>query len=142
MKTVYRYWAALVLLAILLQIGFAGYGAFFVANAVDDGVVDQDKFDDGFGLHVGFGYLVVLLSLILLLIALAANVGKWRVGASGILVPLLILQVVLAWIGEAVPAIGFFHPVNALVVLGVSAWIVKTSWHADRAAPSVGAPSV
>jgi hypothetical protein len=141
-KTVYRYWAALVLLAILLQIGFAGYGAFFVANAVDDGVVNQDKFDDGFGLHMGFGYLVVLLSLILLLIAVAANVGKWRVGASGILFPLLILQVVLAWIGEAVAAIGFFHPVNALVVVGVSAWIVKSTWHGDRAAAAVGTPSV
>jgi hypothetical protein len=138
---VYRYWAALVLLAVLLQIGFAGYGAFFVANAVDDGVVNEDKFDDGFGLHVGFGYLVVLLTLVLLLIAVAANVGKWRVGASGILFPLLILQVVLAWIGESVAALGFIHPINALLIVGLTGWIVKSTWHGERTAAPV-APGV
>jgi tellurite resistance protein TehA-like permease len=141
-NTVYRYWAALVVLAVLLQIGFAGYGAFFVANAVDDGVVDEKKFDDGFGLHVGFGYLVLLLTLVLLLIALAANAGKYRVGPSGILFPLLIVQVLLAYLGESVPALGFIHPINALLILGLSGWIAKSAWHGDRAAPSVAAPGV
>jgi hypothetical protein len=134
---VYRYWAALVLLAILLQIGFSGYGAFFVAHEVDKGVVNQDKFDDGFGLHAGFGYLVLLLGLILLLIAVAANVGTWRVGSAGILFPLLIVQVILAWIGFEVPAIGFFHPVNALVIFALSAWIVKSTWRAETSAAPV-----
>ena len=60
MQTLYRYWAWIVFAAVCLQVGFAGYGAFYVANAVDDGTVDEDKFMDGFGLHAGFGYLVVL----------------------------------------------------------------------------------
>ena len=53
MKIVYKWWAALMLAAVVLQVGFAGYGAFFVAGKVDgDGkTVDEDTFMDGFGLH-------------------------------------------------------------------------------------------
>lgn len=133
MQTVYRYWAWIVVAAVVLQIGFAGYGAFFVANAVDDNPVNQDKFDDGFGLHSGFGYLVVLLTLVFLLIAFAARVGKRRIIQNAVLFVLLIVQVLLAWFGFAVPAIGFFHPLNAFVILGLSGSMAWTSWR-ERAA--------
>ena len=38
----------------ILQIGFAGYGAFYVASKVDgDGkTIDEDAFIDGFGIHM------------------------------------------------------------------------------------------
>jgi hypothetical protein len=138
-QSVYRYWAWIVFIAVCLQIGFAGYGAFFVANAVDDNPVNQDKFDDGFGLHVGFGYLVVLLVLVFLLIAFAARVGKQRLIKNAVLFGLLILQVVLAWIGEAVSAIGFFHPINALLIFGLSGSMAWTYWRSPTAsvAPAV-----
>ena len=32
MQTVYKWWAGVILGAVVLQIGFAGYGAFYVAN--------------------------------------------------------------------------------------------------------------
>jgi hypothetical protein len=133
-QAVYRYWAGLVFLLVVVQIGFAGYGAFYVANKVDDNPVNQDKFDDGFGLHAGFGYIVVLAVLLFLLIAFAARVGKQRLIRNAVLFGLLILQVILAWIGAAVPAIGFFHPVNALLIFGLSGSIAWASWRGTAAA--------
>ena len=48
----------------IAQIAFAGYGAFYSADKVADAAIDEDTFDDGWGLHVGFGYLVFLMTLI------------------------------------------------------------------------------
>jgi hypothetical protein len=127
-QSVYRYWAWIVFIAVCLQIGLAGYGAFYVANAVDDNPVNEDKFEDGFGLHMGVGYLIVLLVLVYLLIAFAARVGKARIIKNAILLGLLILQVILAWVGSEVPAIGFFHPLNALLIAGLTGSMAWTFW--------------
>jgi len=140
MKALYKFWAWIVFAAVCLQVGFAGYGAFFVANAVDDNPVDEDKFEDGFGLHAGFGYLVGLLILLYLLIAFAAKVGKPRLIRNGALFGLWILQVALAWIGFAVPAIGFFHPVNALLIFGLSGAMAWSYWQESKAGAPVAAP--
>jgi hypothetical protein len=144
MKAVYKYWAWIVFAAVCLQIGFAGYGAFYVANKVDDGIVDQDGFEDGFGLHMGFGYLVVLMILVFLLIAFAAKVGRQRIIRNAVLFGLGILQILLAWIGGSVPAVGFFHPVNALLIFALSGSLAWTTWQAAKAgaaAPAEPAPT-
>ncbi len=142
MQTLYKWWAGLLLVAVVLQVGFAGYGAFFVAGKVDgDGkTVDEDTFMDGFGIHAGFGYLVILLGLIFLVIGVVAGIGKWRLGRHGVLFGLLTLQVLLAWFGFEVPAIGFFHPVNALAIFALSGYIAWSGWRVTDAAP-VTAPA-
>jgi len=127
-EVVYRVWAAIMTAAVLLQIGFAGYGAFYVANKVDDAPVNDDTFMDGWGMHSGFGYLVVLIGLIFLLIALAARVGRPRVLRTLGLFGLLILQVLLAWFGFEIPFIGVFHPINAFLILGLSASLTYEAW--------------
>jgi heme A synthase len=121
-RTILRYWLWLMLALVILQIGFAGYGAFDTADKVSNGSVDEKAFEDSFGLHTGFGYLIVLGGLITLLIALAARPGRQRVlHALGIFI-LLIIQVLLAWTGGAVPAIfGALHPINAMLILGAVA---------------------
>jgi Family of unknown function (DUF6220) len=129
MTAVYRWWSWLVVLAILVQVGFAGYGAFDVANKAEDGTVDSDSFDDSWGLHLGFGYLVVLLGLILLVITLIARPGRRRVWRIAILAGLLVIQVILAWIGESVPGLGFLHPINAFVILGLATWNAREAWN-------------
>jgi hypothetical protein len=129
--SVFRVWAWIVWVAIIVQIGFAGYGAFFVASEVEDSTIDEDKFMDGFGIHSGFGYLVVLFGLILLLLAFAARIGKQRLLPVAGLFGLLIVQVLLAWFGFEVPAIGFFHPINAVVLAGISYWIASTNWKGE-----------
>jgi|SRR5215211_5345227 len=130
MTTVYRWWSWLVALAVVVQVGLAGYGAFYVANKVEDETVDEDKFEDGFGAHIGFGYLVVLTGLLLLVITLIARPGRRRVWRVVILAGLLVVQVILAWIGESVPALGFLHPINALVLFGLSVWNAWEAWNA------------
>ena len=121
-RTILRYWLWLMLALVILQIGFAGYGAFDTADKVSNGSVDEKAFEDSFGLHIGVGYLIVLGGLITLLLALAARPGRQRVlHALGIFV-LLIVQVLLAWTGGAVPAIfGALHPINAILILGAVA---------------------
>jgi hypothetical protein len=127
-EAVYRVWSLIVVAAVLLQIGFAGYGAFYVANKVDDNPVNDDTFMDGWGLHSGFGYLVVLLGLVFLLIALGSRGGRQRTLRVLGLFGLLILQVLLAWFGFEIPFIGFFHPINAFLILGLSGSIAYQAW--------------
>jgi hypothetical protein len=135
-RSVYRYWSWLIFATVVLQIGFAGYGAFYVAHKVDKGTVNQDKFDDGWGLHAGFGYLVVLLILIGFFIALAAGIRGRRLGRAGALFGLGILQILLAWFGFEVPVIGFFHPVNALLIFGLSGSIAWSEWRVAGVQPA------
>ena len=125
MSAVYKYLAGILFLAILVQIGFAGYGAFSVAGDVDGGTVNEEQFEDGFGHHAGFGYLVVLLALILLVVSL---IGRIRIKHTLILVGLLIVQVLLAWFGFEVPWIGFFHPINAVLLAGLSGYLAMSGW--------------
>ena len=134
METVYRYWAWLVFGAVVLQVGFAGYGAFYAANKIDENAsIDEDTLMDGWGLHAGVGYLVVLLALIFLIVAFVARVGRQRLIRTGVLFALLILQVLLAWFGFEAPVIGFFHPVNALVIFALSGTLAWTSWRMPTA---------
>jgi hypothetical protein len=133
---VYRYWSWLVFATVVLQIGFAGYGAFYVVEKADKGTVNEDKVEDGFGLHLGFGYLVVLLILVAFLIALAGGIRGRRLGRAGGLLALGIIQIPLAWIGGSAPAIGFFHPVNALLIFALSGSIAWSVWRETETAPA------
>jgi hypothetical protein len=125
MSAVYKYLAGILFLAIVVQIGFAGYGAFSVAGDVDGGTVNEEQFEDVFGLHAGFGYLVVLIGLILLVVSL---IGRIRIKHTLILLGLLILQVLLAWFGFEVPWIGFFHPINAVLIAGLAGYLTVSEW--------------
>jgi hypothetical protein len=140
----YKWWAGLLLVAVVLQVGLAGYGAFYVAHKVDgDGKsIDTDGFEDGFGIHMGFGYIVWLLGIAFLVIGVIAGIGRWRLGRHGVLALLLTLQVILAWIGSGVPAIGFFHPVNALLIFTILLWVVHDTWRVKAAAqPAAAVPT-
>jgi hypothetical protein len=124
----FRYWAWIVYAAVIVQIGFAGYGAFDVAGSVEDSTVDEDQVSDAFGLHLGLGYLILLSSLVLLILAFLSRGGRQRVTHSAILFGLMILQVLLAWFGYEAAVIGFFHPINAVALAGLSFWIAWKAW--------------
>lgn len=143
MRTVYWIWSMVVLVMVVLQIAFAGYGAFYAAHKLEDeGSSITDKtFEDGFGIHIGFGYLLWLAVMVFLVIGVIAGVGKWRLGKHGVLALLLTLQILLAWFGGSVPAIGGLHPLNAFVILALSFSIVWDGWQARKAASSAVAPA-
>ena len=133
LRTIYRYWTALLLLAVLVQIGAAGYGAFNAAEKVDPGPLREDSFDDGFDFHNGFGYIIFLGSLILLLLALGGRLGKQRV-LQALAAPVLVaIQIVLAWAGEDHPVVGIFHPLVALLIAGLTGSLAFAAWRRVRA---------
>jgi len=142
-RTVYWVWSMVVLVMVVLQIGFAGYGAFYAAHKLsDEGSSITDKtFEDGFGIHIGFGYLVWLSVMVLLVLGVIAGVGRWRLGKHGVLALLLTLQVVLAWGGESSPVVGVFHPLNAFVILFLILSIVWDGWQARKAGSAAVAPA-
>ena len=131
MRTVYWAWSMILTAAIVVQIGLAGYGAFYAANKLDDegATIDDDTFMDGFGFHAGFGYLVILLGLIFLLIGIAAGIGKWRLGRQGAALPPALHPALarLDRVRAAVP-VGFLHPINAMLILALSSWISWDEW--------------
>jgi hypothetical protein len=146
--TIYRYWLTLIWLAVVAQIAGAAYGAFYSAEKLGDQkgsdehkIISEKVFDHGFGFHTGFGYLIFLGAVVLLLLALAARLGKRRILWS-LAVPLIVaLQIVLAWISEDVHAIGILHGINALVIFGLTGAMTGKAWREARAASPVAAPA-
>ena len=140
MTAVYKFWAAIVSLGVVVQVGLAGYGSFYVAHTIDNNepkAITEKGFEHGFNPHAGLGYLVVLAGIILLVIAAIGRQGGRRLKRTGLLAGLLVLQVILAWVGFGVPALGFLHPVNALLIVGLSLMITVDAWgwrHGEPAA--------
>lgn len=140
MRTVYWVWSMILFAAVIVQIGLAGYGAFYAANKLEDegSTIDEDVFIDGFGFHAALGYLLLLAGLIFLVIGLIAGIGKWRLGRHGLLFLLLFVQLWLAWIGFELPfPVGFLHPVNAMLIAGISGWVAWDEWQLRRAREAV-----
>ena len=130
-RGVYRVWVLILFLAVVVQFGAAGYGAFYTDTKVSNDATNsasQAQFDHGFTFHVVFGYLIFLFSLLLLLFALAARLGRGRVLLALALPLLVFLQIVLARIGDGTPAVGVFHPVNGLVIAGISGYLAHNAW--------------
>jgi uncharacterized protein DUF6220 len=140
-RAIFRYWLWLLLALVVLQIALAGFGAFDVAEkAASEGAsVDEESIDDSWGLHIGFGYLVLLASLIAFVLALVARVGRQRVLHTLGIFGLVIVQILLAWFGSEVPIIGTLHPLNAFLILGAVGTLAMREWRGDLAA-TAGAP--
>lgn len=133
LRTIFRYWLWLMALAVVVQIGFSGIGAFGALDEATAGSVDEDTFLDQFSLHAALGTFLVLGGLLTLLLALAARAGKQRVLQSLGLFVLLIVQMILGWSGSELPAVlGFLHPINALLILGAAASLAAREWRGDR----------
>jgi hypothetical protein len=139
LRTIYRYWIAILFLAVIAQIAGAAYGAFYAAQKLGDQkgsdetkMISEKVFDHGFGFHTGFGYLIFLGAIVLLLLALAARLGKRRVLLALVLPVLVAVQIVLAWISESTHAVGILHGINALVVFGFTGWLAREAWWGAR----------
>jgi hypothetical protein len=133
-RAAYRYGTVIVFLAVLAQVGAAGYGAFYTANKLQDkgDTLSHEGFDHGWDFHSGFGYIVVIAMIVLLLLGLAAKLGKPRIYLPTALAIAGIVQVLLAWLGEHVPGLGFLHPINALVIFAMSGAAAHMAWRHER----------
>jgi hypothetical protein len=148
LRTIYRYWTALLFLAVIVQIGAAAYGGFYSVQKLEDqSGSDESKsitekvFDHGWGFHTAFGYIIFLAALILLVLALAARLGKRRVLFALVVPVAVVVQIVLAWVSGSVAAIGFLHGINALVVFGLTGSLAGQAWWGTRRPAATSAPT-
>ncbi len=145
LRTMYRYWIALIFLAVVAQIAAAAYGGFYAADKLGDQkgsdeqkMINEKVFDHGFGFHTGFGYAIFLGAVVLLLLALAARLGKRRILLALAVLVAVAVQIVLAWISEGVHGVGILHGINALVIFGLTGSMAGQAWWGTRK-PAAGA---
>jgi hypothetical protein len=127
---IYRVWVTILTAAVVLQIFFAGYGAFDAVHKLDkDGsTIDQDGFNASFDPHIAAGYFIWLGGIIFLLISFGTRTRSKIYRALGV-AGLLTLQILLAWIGYGVPYVaGGLHPINAFIILGFLGSITYREW--------------
>jgi Family of unknown function (DUF6220) len=144
-RGIYRVWATILTAAVVLQIFFAGYGAFDTVDKASNGTVDENSLEDSFGAHIGFGYLIFLGTLVFLLISFGTRDRRRIYRALGV-VGLVMLQIVLAWGGSGAPYVaGGLHPLNAFIILGFLSSITYREWKGRRdmaeAVPATATPA-
>src|SRR5437764_15259450 len=132
LRAIYKFWMTLIALAVVVQIGAAGYGAFHAANGLKDkgDTFKHSQWDHGWSFHTGLGWITVYAILIALLLALVARVGRPRIWFQLGLAVAGVLQVVFALAGENQPWVGILHPLNAFVILGLAGQIAAREWRA------------
>jgi hypothetical protein len=138
-RNAYRWLTSVLFVAVVVQVGLAGYGAFNAIHKAENASVSKKTIEDGFGAHAAVGTLIVLVMLLLLVVALAGRLGPAAVKWSGTLLVLGIVQMVLGVVSTSVPVLGFLHTVNALAIYAAAALLAHRTWTQHRA--SVGAPA-
>ena len=135
MRSIYRYLTAVIFVGVLVQVGAAGYGAFYTSNKLQDkgDSLGHKAFDHAWSFHGAFGTILVLAMIILLLLGLAGRLGRpaiwWPLG----LAVAGVVQIFLAGLGTSVPALGVLHPLNALAIFALSGLIAHRAWRKVRA---------
>jgi hypothetical protein len=128
MRETCKYLTSLLFVAVVVQVALAGYGAFYAVDKSDDnGSVSKDAVEHGFNAHAALGTIIVVL-ILLLVVAAAARLGRPWVQWSAGLFGLGIVQILLAWLGSAVAALGFLHSVNALAIYAAAALLAHRAW--------------
>jgi len=98
--------------AILVQVFLAGLAIFGAT--------------DGFGLHIEFGYTVIgLMTLGVLLTAVAGGLPRWDIGLSLLLLVLYVVQTALPAARVSAPVLAALHPVNAIVLFALGTIIAR-----------------
>ena len=118
---------SLFFVGVIVQFFLVGYGLFDMKHGA---TIDNAKSLDA---HRGVGFLLSDLGagLILILVLLAwpqrRLLLRWIVLAA-----LAFVQGILATVGFNHWVIGMFHPVNALILLGLSGWLAHYAWRTRK----------
>jgi hypothetical protein len=123
-----RFFAPLILLAMIVQFFLAGEGIFGALK--HSGKLEDDKILDP---HRGLGFILTTpVPVLFLIVALLAWHSDRKVRWISILLPfLLFAQDPLAWGGRWT---GGLHPVNGVLLLGLFGWLSGRLWHGRSAA--------
>jgi hypothetical protein len=129
MRDAFKYLTSLLFLAIVVQVGFAGYGAFNAIDKADDGKsVTKHQIENGFDPHGILGTVLVAIMLILVIVALAGRIGGLLTRLSVVILVLGLLQMFFAYLGTVSAPLGFLHGINALAIYGAAAFLAHRAW--------------
>lgn len=123
-----KYVTTLFVVGVVVQFFLVGYGLFAMKHGA---TIDNAKSLDA---HRGFGFILTDLGAILFLVlALLAWPKPRRLLWLWILLALLsFVQGILASAGFKHWGVGMLHPVNALILLGLSVHLARYAWRHER----------
>lgn len=127
-RTVHLALAWLLVAGLIVQVFLAGLGVF--------------KGPASFETHRGWGYMLELLPLFLLIVGLVARLGRRPALLAAGIFGLFILQSVFVALRESSPEIAALHPVNGFlitflaIVLARDAWLARGAGTVDATAGS------
>lgn len=133
MLAVYRWFTAVLFASVVVQVALIGYAMFYLGHKLEnEGSVTKTGVEGPFTIHAVFGTIMIGAMLILFLATVAGRLGRSKVKWTGALFVLGFLQIVFAEVGFAVPALGFLHPVNALLIFAVTGAMAHRAWAEAR----------
>jgi hypothetical protein len=109
---------------VVIQVFLAGLGVFQSSSA--------------FGTHAGWGFLLGLVTLVLLALAAVSGAGRRQVLYALALFGMFALQSILVAFRTSAPMVAALHPVNGFAILFVSIAMAREAWRA-RAGEAVTA---
>jgi hypothetical protein len=126
-RSMMKWFAALYVVAIVVQVFLAGEGIFGLNNIkhsddCDKGVAHCIANSKPLDAHRGLGFFLTMPgALLFLIVALLAWHPKTRIRVVSIILPFLaFFQMILAGLGRWA---GGLHPVNAVLLLGLFGWL-------------------
>ena len=144
MRAGFRWLTSILFLAIVVQVGLAGYGAFDVIHKAEKAATSVPKktIEDAFDAHSALGSAIIAAMLVLVIISLAGRLGEGPLRWSGGIFLLGVLQSVLGAVSTSVPWLGVLHAINALAIVCGRRAARNTTFGAATAAGTDGvAPS-
>lgn len=126
LKQAHAYLAWVFVASVVVQVFLAGLA------------IPQLGGNGSFGDHRNFGYLIGLITLVVLLAAIAARAGRRRIlQAAGLLV-LYIVQSSLPYMDPGLPFAAALHPVNALLMFWLGLVYARQVWRERAGAAGAG----
>jgi hypothetical protein len=103
-------------------------GAIVVQVWLAGAAIPQLGGTGNFETHRNVGYLIGLITLVLLLTAIPAGLGRRRIGQSAGLLVLYVVQSSLPYMDPGLSAAAALHPVNAVLMFGLSFLYARAVW--------------
>ena len=136
LRPVFNFLSSLLFVAVVIQVGMAGYGVFEALHKAKSGPVTEDMIKNGFDRHGVVGMVVLGVMVLLVLVAAAGKLGqpwlKWSVG----LLVLGVIQMILGDASSSVPWLGFVHGINALAIYAGAGLLTHRAWTRGKHDPA------
>ena len=131
-----KYVTTVFLLGVIVQFFLVGYGLFAMKHGA---TIDNAKSLDA---HRGLGWILSEFgSVLMLILVLLAWPARRLLGMWILLAVLAFFQAILAASGYHHWGLGMFHPVNAIILLGLSGRLAHYAWTTGKRRDAVTAPA-